>query len=48
VAQAVAQAAQQIGVAPATSPDELLARLDAAMWRPVYPTIRHVPVSSTP
>jgi malate dehydrogenase (oxaloacetate-decarboxylating) len=44
VALAVAQTAQQVGVAPPTSPEQLRARLDAAMWRPVYPTIRHVPV----
>jgi malate dehydrogenase (oxaloacetate-decarboxylating) len=43
VAQAVARTAQQIGVAPATSADELEARLDAAMWQPEYPTLRHTP-----
>jgi malate dehydrogenase (oxaloacetate-decarboxylating) len=45
VAQAVARTAQQIGVAPATSADELEARLDATMWQPEYPTIRSAPAA---
>ncbi|HEV2237188.1 MAG TPA: malic enzyme-like NAD(P)-binding protein, partial [Ktedonobacterales bacterium] len=43
VALAVAREAQHAGVAPFIAPEALQARLDATMWRPVYPHIRHVP-----
>lgn len=42
VALAVARQAQREGVADACSPDELMARIRANMWEPVYETYRKV------
>lgn len=47
VAQAVAEAAQRAGVAPVTSREQLLLRLDEIMWTPAYRPIHHPPTSST-
>lgn len=41
VALAVGKAAQQSGVAPQTSEDELQQRITATMWRPHYPRLKY-------
>lgn len=47
VALAVADAAQRAGVAPYTSREQLLRRLDETMWTPAYRPLRHAPTPST-
>jgi malate dehydrogenase (oxaloacetate-decarboxylating) len=41
VALAVAEAAQRAGVAPVTTREHLVRRVDAAVWTPTYRTIRY-------